>query len=209
MPIFWSARMRTPSRSWHNCASRTSSFAGSVRFSNGTHFFQGGKSMRFCLIDQAKKEFPLHGLCTVLGVSQIGYFAWKGLPASARQRASGFGMAANLPGKRRRLSVNKSTVFPFVDPGSAPDDLDGTTVLAATHNQADQRTCRRRKNQRLAWINETSSAAPLQRTLEGFFSGAIGRHGFTPRFLPPPPSFQCPVRHAGLHPRRRAACREA
>ncbi len=33
--------------------------------------------MRFRLIDQAKKEFPVHRLCKVLGVSQSGYFAWK------------------------------------------------------------------------------------------------------------------------------------
>ncbi len=33
--------------------------------------------MRFALIDQAKKDFPVHRLCQVLGVSQSGYFAWK------------------------------------------------------------------------------------------------------------------------------------
>jgi putative transposase len=42
--------------------------------------------MRFDLIDQAKKEFPVHRLCKVLGVSQSGYFAWKGRPASRKQR---------------------------------------------------------------------------------------------------------------------------
>jgi hypothetical protein len=42
--------------------------------------------MRFRLIDQAKKEFPVHRLCKVLGVSQSGYFAWKDRPASRRQR---------------------------------------------------------------------------------------------------------------------------
>ena len=41
--------------------------------------------MRFRLIDQAKKEFPVHRLCNVLGVSESGYFAWKGRPASRRQ----------------------------------------------------------------------------------------------------------------------------
>jgi hypothetical protein len=41
--------------------------------------------MRFRLIDQAKKEFPVHRLCSILGVSQSGYFAWKGRPASRRQ----------------------------------------------------------------------------------------------------------------------------
>lgn len=42
--------------------------------------------MRFRLIDQAKKEFPVHRLCKVLDVSQSGYFAWKDRPASRRQR---------------------------------------------------------------------------------------------------------------------------
>ena len=41
--------------------------------------------MRFRLIDQAKKAFPVHRLCNVLGVSESGYFAWKGRPASRRQ----------------------------------------------------------------------------------------------------------------------------
>ena len=41
--------------------------------------------MRFRLIDQAKREFPVHRLCNVLGVSESGYFAWKGRPASRRQ----------------------------------------------------------------------------------------------------------------------------
>lgn len=31
--------------------------------------------MRFKLIDQAKKELLMHRLCTVLGVSESGYFA--------------------------------------------------------------------------------------------------------------------------------------
>lgn len=41
--------------------------------------------MRFKLIDEAKKEFPVHRLCTVLGVSESGYFAWKARPACRRQ----------------------------------------------------------------------------------------------------------------------------
>jgi putative transposase len=41
--------------------------------------------MRFHLIDEAKKEFPVHRLCSVLGVSSSGYFAWKVRPASRRQ----------------------------------------------------------------------------------------------------------------------------
>src|SRR4051812_13126539 len=42
--------------------------------------------MRFALIDRAKAEFPSHRLCRVLGVSQSGYFAWRGRPACRRQR---------------------------------------------------------------------------------------------------------------------------
>ena len=41
--------------------------------------------MRFALFDQAKKDFPVHRLCQVLGVSQSGYLAWKDRPASRRQ----------------------------------------------------------------------------------------------------------------------------
>ena len=41
--------------------------------------------MRFKLIDQAKKEFPVHRLCKVLGVSQSGYFAWRSRKPSKRQ----------------------------------------------------------------------------------------------------------------------------
>jgi putative transposase len=41
--------------------------------------------VRFKLIDQAKKEFPVHRLCKVLGVSQSGYFAWRSRRPSRRQ----------------------------------------------------------------------------------------------------------------------------
>ena len=42
--------------------------------------------MRFALIDGAKAAFPVHRLCRVLGVSQSGYFAWRGRLACRRQR---------------------------------------------------------------------------------------------------------------------------
>ena len=42
--------------------------------------------MRFQLIDEAKKDFPVQRLCKVLDVSPSGYFAWKTRPASRRQR---------------------------------------------------------------------------------------------------------------------------
>jgi putative transposase len=41
--------------------------------------------MRFKFIDRAKADFPASRLCRVLGVSQSGYFAWKGRPPSRRQ----------------------------------------------------------------------------------------------------------------------------
>jgi putative transposase len=42
--------------------------------------------MKFVLIDQAKAQFPVQRLCSVLGVSASGYFAWKDRPACRRQR---------------------------------------------------------------------------------------------------------------------------
>src|ERR1700719_1423551 len=60
---------------------------GAVHPEESHRFFRpGGKSMRFALIDGAKAEFPVHRLCRVLGVSQSGYFAWRGRLACRRQR---------------------------------------------------------------------------------------------------------------------------
>ena len=42
--------------------------------------------MRFTLIDGAKAQFPVYRLCRMLGVSQSGYFAWRGRLACRRQR---------------------------------------------------------------------------------------------------------------------------
>lgn len=42
--------------------------------------------MRFRLIDQAKKELPVYRLCSVPGVGESGYFAWKARLASRRQK---------------------------------------------------------------------------------------------------------------------------
>lgn len=40
--------------------------------------------MSFSLIDEAKKELPVHPLSRVLGLSQSDYFAWNGRSACRR-----------------------------------------------------------------------------------------------------------------------------
>ena len=42
--------------------------------------------MRFALIDQAKEQFPVQRLCSVLGVRPSGHFGWKDRPGCRRQR---------------------------------------------------------------------------------------------------------------------------
>ena len=72
--------------------------------------------MRFQLIDQAKKEFPVHRLCRVLGVSQSGYFAWKDRPASRRQQ----GDMVMLAHVRSAFALSNGTAAcPGLDPGAA------------------------------------------------------------------------------------------
>ena len=61
--------------------------------------------MRFRLIDQARKEFPVHRLCKVLEVSQSGYFAWKERPISRRRRED----ATLLVHVRSAFSLSNST----------------------------------------------------------------------------------------------------
>ena len=53
--------------------------------------------MRFALIDRAKAQFPVHRLCRVLGVSQSGYFAWRGRPACRRRRRRHGACAGTCP----------------------------------------------------------------------------------------------------------------
>ena len=45
--------------------------------------------MCFRLIDAKRAQHPVSLLCSVLGVSRAGYYAWKQRPASARQRRDG------------------------------------------------------------------------------------------------------------------------
>ena len=45
--------------------------------------------MCFGLIDAKRAQHPVSLLCSVLGVSRAGYYAWKDRPASARERRDG------------------------------------------------------------------------------------------------------------------------
>ena len=72
--------------------------------------------MRFALVDQAKKEFPVRRLCRVLGVSQSGYCAWKDRPASRRQQ----GDMVMLAHVRSAFALSNGTAAcPGLDPGAA------------------------------------------------------------------------------------------
>lgn len=61
--------------------------------------------MRFALIDQATNEFPVQRLCTALGVSQSGYFAYRNRSASRRQ----CGDMVMLAHVRSALSLSNGT----------------------------------------------------------------------------------------------------
>ena len=44
--------------------------------------------MKFRLIEEQRKMFPVRALCDVMGVSPAGYYAWRGRPESLRKAAN-------------------------------------------------------------------------------------------------------------------------
>lgn len=70
--------------------------------------------MRFRLIDQAKKAFPVHRLCKVLGVSQSGYFAWRNRKPSRRQ-LDDMVLLAHI--RAQFATSNETGACPGLDPG--------------------------------------------------------------------------------------------
>ncbi|GBQ27347.1 hypothetical protein AA12717_2654 [Gluconacetobacter sacchari DSM 12717] len=79
-----------------------------------TFFCQGGKSMSFKFIDQAKEVFPAERLCRVPGVSTSGYFAWRSRPAGRRQREDMVLLAhvrAACAGSNETYGISRLPVF--------------------------------------------------------------------------------------------------
>jgi putative transposase len=64
--------------------------------------------MRFRLIDAEKATAPIPRLCSILGVSASGYYAWKARAASRRQREDLILLAhirSHLPVRTKPMAV--------------------------------------------------------------------------------------------------------
>ncbi len=80
--------------------------------------------MSFKLVDEAKKEFPVHRLCRVFGISQSGYFAWKGRPACCRHSALDFTSPRQFEEMAARVWTQSRPV------GDGGDEADGGEEVA-------------------------------------------------------------------------------
>jgi putative transposase len=102
--------------------------------------------MRFALVDGAKAEFPVHRVCRVLGVSQSGYFDWRGRPACRRQRddmvllahvRSAFALSNGTYGSPRMTRELQDSGLTVAPPDGSPDARQRPAGSPETTVQAD------------------------------------------------------------------------
>lgn len=149
--------------------------------------------MKFTFIDWTKTEFPVQRLCSVLEVSQSGYFAWKFRPACRRQRDDmvllahirsandgyrpdgGFDDGASVVGGMPPASRNHRAPTAGDTPASAAAfSLDKPAAIAARNRRLSSRratggrpgdhiTPRKDRSERLFRVPITTSSAQVLR----------------------------------------------